>query len=108
MHGRSELPKSIALLIGHYANRPMTVIRRATLLDLKNVAIVVHAAYSGYITRIGREPGPMSDDYASLIRRGLVHVLDDGGAVGVVVLVPEPGTMLLDNVAVDPASQGKG
>ncbi|MFC5085820.1 GNAT family N-acetyltransferase [Microvirga arabica] len=28
--------------------------------------------------------------------------------VGAVVLVPEPGTMLLDNVAVDPASQGKG
>jgi len=86
----------------------MTVIRRATLLDLKHVEIVLHAAYSGYITRIGREPEPMLDDYASLIGRGLVHVLDDGGFVGVVVLVPEPGTMLLDNVAVDPASQGKG
>ena len=86
----------------------MTVIRRATFLDLKHVEIVVHAAYSGYITRIGSEPGPMLDDYASLIGRGLVHVLDDVGVVGVVVLVPEPGTMLLDNVAVDPASQGKG
>ena len=67
----------------------MTVIRRATLLDLKHVEIVVHAAYSGYITRIGREPGPMVDDYASLIGRGLVHVLDDGGVVGVVVLLPK-------------------
>lgn len=50
----------------------------------------------------------MLDDYASLIGQGLVHVLDDGGVIGVVVLVPEPEAMLLDNVAVDPAAQGKG
>ena len=86
----------------------MTVIRPAALLDLEHVETVVRAAYSGYISRIGREPGPMLDDYASLIGQGLVHVLDDGGVIGVVVLVPEPEAMLLDNVAVDPAAQGKG
>jgi GNAT superfamily N-acetyltransferase len=86
----------------------MLVIRTATLLDLRQIEVVVRGAYSGYIPRIGREPGPMLDDYASLISQGLVHVLDDGRVVGVVVLVPEPGAMLLDNVAVDPAIQGKG
>jgi GNAT superfamily N-acetyltransferase len=86
----------------------MSAIRPATLFDLKRVEIVVRKAYSGYIPRIGREPGPMLDDYASLIGQGLVHVLDDGEVVGVVVLVPEPGSMLLENVAVDPVAQGKG
>jgi GNAT superfamily N-acetyltransferase len=86
----------------------MPAIRPATLLDLERIESIVREAYSGYILRIGREPGPMLDDYAPLIDQGLVHVLDDGGAVGVVVLVPEPGAMLLDNVAVDPAAQGKG
>jgi GNAT superfamily N-acetyltransferase len=50
----------------------------------------------------------MLDDYASLVSQGLVHVLDNGEVIGVAVLVPEPGSMLLDNVAVDPVEQGKG
>jgi GNAT superfamily N-acetyltransferase len=50
----------------------------------------------------------MLDDYAALIAQGRVYVLDDDGVVGVLVLLPEPGVMLLDNVAVDPPAQGKG
>lgn len=84
------------------------MIRPASPGDLEEVETVIRAAYSGYIARIGREPGPMLDDYASLIGQGLVHVLDDGGVVGVMVLVPELGAMLLDNVAVHPAARGKG
>jgi GNAT superfamily N-acetyltransferase len=95
-------------MIGRNEDRPMSAIRPAAPFDLKQVEAVVRAAYSGYIARIGREPGPMLEDYASLIAQGRVHVLDDGGVVGVLVLVPEPGAMLLDNVAVDPAAQGKG
>ena len=86
----------------------MPMIRPASPGDLEEVETVIRAAYSGYIARIGREPGPMLDDYASLIGQGLVHVLDDGGVVGVMVLVPELGAMLLDNVAVHPAARGKG
>jgi GNAT superfamily N-acetyltransferase len=95
-------------MIGRNEDRPMSAIRPAAPFDLKQVEAVVRAAYSGYIARIGREPGPMLEDYASLIAQGRVHVLDDGGVVGVLVLVPQPGAMLLDNVAVDPAAQGKG
>ena len=86
----------------------MPIIRPATPSDLKQVEAVVRAAYSRYIARIGREPAPMLDDYASLVAQGLVHVLDDGAVIGLVVLVSECGTMLLDNVAVAPAAQGKG
>jgi GNAT superfamily N-acetyltransferase len=82
--------------------------RLAAPADLSQVENVVRAAYSGYIPRIGREPGPMLDDYASLIDGGQVHVLEDGEIVGVLVLVPEPDTMLLDNVAIAPSAQGRG
>jgi GNAT superfamily N-acetyltransferase len=43
-----------------------------------------------------------------LISQGLVHVLEDGGVVGIVVVVPENGAMLLENVAVDPSAKGRG
>lgn len=86
----------------------MPTIRLAAPSDRAQVETVVRTSYSGYIARIGREPGPMSDDYASLIARGRVHVLEDGGIVGVLVLVPEPAAMLLDNVAVAPSAQGRG
>jgi GNAT superfamily N-acetyltransferase len=86
----------------------MPATRLAAPSDLSQVENVVRAAYSGYIPRIGREPGPMLDDYASLIDGGQVHVLEDGEIVGVLVLVPEPDTMLLDNVAIAPSAQGRG
>jgi GNAT superfamily N-acetyltransferase len=76
--------------------------------DLQRVEAVVHAAYVGYVAINGKSPGPMLDDYATLIAQSRVHVLDDGDVVGVLVLLPEPGVMLLDNVAIDPPVQGKG
>ena len=83
--------------------------RLATAHDRPAVEAVVRAAYSRYVSRIGREPGPMLDDYAALIRDGRVHVVVRGGAVkGVLVLRPGPDAMLLDNVAVAPDAQGSG
>jgi GNAT superfamily N-acetyltransferase len=84
-------------------------LRVATIEDRPAVEAIVDAAYSHYVLRIGRKPGPMLDDYAILIRDGRVHVIDDGGAVqGLLVLIPEEEAMLLDNVAVAPAAQGLG
>ncbi|WP_230532999.1 GNAT family N-acetyltransferase [Microvirga roseola] len=84
-------------------------IRLADLEDLAQIEAVVHAAYVRYVPLIGREPGPMLDDYAALIARRQVHVLCDNGQVqGVLVLLPEDHTMLLDNVAVRPEAQGRG
>lgn len=81
-------------------------LRRAGLDDRAGIEAVVHAAYSPYVARIGREPGPMGDDYATLIAKGRVHVA--GVVQGVLVLLPETDTMLLDNLAVAPAAQGQG
>jgi len=91
-------------------SQPACVIRAAEPADQPAVERLVREAYTPYIARIGRPPGPMLDDYGALIREGSVHLLDDAGAaLGLVVLIDEPpSTLLLDNVAVDPGSRGKG
>jgi ribosomal protein S18 acetylase RimI-like enzyme len=84
-------------------------LRAATSDDLGAVEDVVRSAYSHYVSRIGREPGPMLDDYNRLIREGYVHVIEyDGTVRGVLVLLPQEDAMLLDNVAVSPSAQGLG
>jgi len=84
-------------------------IRKATIEDCPAIEAIVRAAYAPYVPRIGREPAPMLDDYAALIQAGHVHVIDDGSAIqGILVLLPEPDAMLLDNVAVLPARHGTG
>jgi GNAT superfamily N-acetyltransferase len=69
----------------------------------------VRAAYAHYVPRIGREPAPMSADYGALIAQREVWVACvEGRAVGVLVLRPAPGSLLLENVAVEPSWQGHG
>jgi len=85
------------------------MIRLARTQEAAVVAAIVHAAYVVYLPRIGREPGPMLDNYDKLVAEGRVYVLEEGQEIeGLVVLIPEDKTMLLDNVAVRPEAQGKG
>jgi hypothetical protein len=42
------------------------VIRPAQPADRAAVEMIVRAAYSPYVARIGKPPGPMLDDYARL------------------------------------------
>ncbi len=77
--------------------------------DLQAVEDIVRTAYSRYVARIGREPGPMRDDYRLLIAERRVSVIEHEGCVqGILVLIPQTDAMLLDNVAVAPAAQGLG
>jgi GNAT superfamily N-acetyltransferase len=58
---------------------------------------------------MGRQPSPMLDDYGALIDEGRVHVVEcDGVVQGILVLIPQDDTMLLDNIVVVPAAQGLG
>ena len=85
------------------------VIRLARPEDRPAVEAIVQAAYGLYVPRIGREPGPMLDDYAARIGAGQVHVLESEGVIqGILVLVPQERSMLLDNIAVSPGAQGLG
>jgi ribosomal protein S18 acetylase RimI-like enzyme len=85
------------------------IIRPATLEDTALIEAIVQAAYSPYIERIGRKPGPMLDDYASQVLARRVHVIEnDVAVVGFVVLINTEEYLLLDNLAVSPRAQGRG
>ena len=86
------------------------MIRPAEPGDRAAVEAIVDAAYSIYLERIGKAPSPMLDDYARLIAAGAVSVLDDpdGTIAALIVLLPKPDHLLLDNIAVRPDRQGRG
>lgn len=85
------------------------MIRPATAHDVAPVQALIEAAYALYIPRIGARPGPMLEDYAALIAQGRVEVFEEQGQVlGVLVLIAQADGLLLDNVAVSPAAQGRG
>ena len=85
------------------------MIRRAAPHEHAIVAGIVNEAYAHYVERIGKPPGPMLDDYAALIGDGAVSVLETDGAIAaILVLLPKPDHLLLDNIAVRKDRQGQG
>jgi N-acetylglutamate synthase-like GNAT family acetyltransferase len=85
------------------------ILRPARTGDREAIERVVEAAYGGYVERIGRRPAPMDADYTGLIAARRVTVADlDGAVVGVIVLEPTAGHLLVENVAVDPRAQRTG
>jgi GNAT superfamily N-acetyltransferase len=86
------------------------MIRLAGPQDRGTVEVIVHEAYSVYIERIGRPPGPMLDDYTALIDGRAVNVLEapDGEIAAIIVLLPKADHLLLDNIAVRRDRQGQG
>lgn len=77
--------------------------------DLEVVQRIVALAYAPYVARIGRAPAPMLADYAPAIAAGHLQVLELAGEVkGLIVLRPDAGGMLLENLALLPEAQGRG
>jgi GNAT superfamily N-acetyltransferase len=81
--------------------------RRAIAADLPRVREVIAAAYAKYRARMERIPAPVLRDYAGEVDRGLVWVAGDP-VLGVVSLIPEADSLLIENVAVHPDAQGTG
>lgn len=89
--------------------RARVSIRVAEPADVGAVSACVQAAYAIYVDRIGRAPAPMSADYDALVAAREVWVAcEDETIVGVLVLRPGRDSLLLENVAVSPTSQGRG
>ena len=87
------------------------VLRIAVPGDADAVRAVVNAAYEPWIAVIGMRPGPLEADYDQLIAEGRVTLLCLPGGeriAGLIVLVPEPDVLLVENVAVEPLRQGRG
>jgi GNAT superfamily N-acetyltransferase len=84
-------------------------LRPATPADAAGVAACVCEAYVHYIERVGRQPGPMLEDYAKVIAGSAVHVaVDAGKVVGAIVMMETAEGFYVDNVAVRPAVKGLG
>jgi ribosomal protein S18 acetylase RimI-like enzyme len=84
-------------------------LRSAEAADASRVAELVDAAYGHYIERIGMLPGPMTNDYADVIRNRQVTIAERQGAiVGIIVLTVTDEGFLVDNVAVHPSHRGTG
>ena len=83
--------------------------RLATLPDLPSIERLNAAAYAVYRERMDRPPAPVAHDYTAEIQAGQVWLI--GGPaepVGVIVLIPAGDSLLIENVAVAPAVQGRG
>ena len=92
------------------ADRPAArSLRPASEAEAPQVAELVDAAYGHYVERVGRAPGPMTEDYAEVIRDKRVTVAEsDGAIVGALVLNVTDEGFAIDNVAVHPSHQGTG
>ena len=83
--------------------------RRATAADAVTVRELTRAAYAKWVPILGREPRPMTADYDAGVRDHLVDLLRvDGEAVALIEMAPTADHLLIVNVAVVPAQQGRG
>jgi GNAT superfamily N-acetyltransferase len=92
------------------SEQPLRLIRPARPDDRDAIEAIVHSAYSIYVDRIGKPPGPMLDNYPARIADGWVSVVEDSTSniAGIIVLIPGSDHLLLDNIAVQPDYQGQG
>jgi GNAT superfamily N-acetyltransferase len=84
-------------------------LRPAKAEDAPGVAACICEAYVHYIERIGKQPGPMIEDYADVISQFHVHVAQVASRVvaAIVLKVTDEG-FYVDNVAVRPSVKGQG
>jgi ribosomal protein S18 acetylase RimI-like enzyme len=84
-------------------------LRPAEPEDAPGVAACVCEAYVHYIERIGKQPGPMLEDYSEVIKQSQVNVATAGGrVVGAIVLQRTAEGFYVDNVAVRSSTKGMG
>jgi ribosomal protein S18 acetylase RimI-like enzyme len=84
-------------------------IRSAVADDVARIGAIAHAAYATYVQRMGREPAPMAADYQAEVAANRVVVIEVAGSVrGYMIGWPEPDAYFIENIAVDPKSQGDG
>jgi ribosomal protein S18 acetylase RimI-like enzyme len=77
--------------------------------DVDAIRALTREAYAKWVDLIGREPLPMRVDYSDAIRKHRFDLLYvDGRLAALIETVPEDDYLLIENVAVLPALQGRG
>lgn len=85
------------------------VLRRGGPPDAAAIAAVTQEAYAKWVPLIGREPLPMRVDYARAVLDHRFDVLEiDGTLAALIETTPEGDALLIVNLAVRPAFQGRG
>ena len=86
----------------------ITSLRPATAEDAGAIRSLTREAYSKWVPIIGREPKPMTADYAEAVRKHRIDLLYlDGALVALIEMIPGADHLLIENVAVAPAFQGR-
>ncbi len=84
-------------------------IRQAGGQDAEAIRSLVHEAYAKWIPLLGREPIPMTVDYHDALTKHRFDMMYfTGDLVGLIETAGERDYLLIVNVAVAPAHQGKG
>jgi len=87
----------------------VSLVRRATEADAADIAALTRAAYGKWIAVLGREPLPMRVDYHDAVRRHRFDLLYEGDSLAALIeTTPDGDCLLIVNVAVHPAMQGRG
>lgn len=84
-------------------------IHRARPEDGPFIREIAREAYRPYVKRIGREPAPMTADFAALIDAAEVWIaVDFTEILGFIVMRPGAASLHIENVAVSPPRHGAG
>ncbi|MGY5800883.1 GNAT family N-acetyltransferase [Rhizobium hainanense] len=84
-------------------------LRAATDADVDAVRALTREAYGKWVPVIGREPLPMTVDYAEAVRKHRIDLVEaDGELVALIEMVPGEDHLLIENIAVSPRHQGRG
>lgn len=87
----------------------MPTLRQAVASDAAGVRALTRAAYTKWVPLIGREPKPMGADYEAAVRHHRVDLAVIGGELAALIeTIPTSDHLLIENVAVAPAWQGRG
>ena len=84
-------------------------LRRAVLADVPAIRLLSRAAYAKWFPLIGREPLPMTADYARSVTEHIIDLVEESGQLlALIEMVPKSDHLLIENIAVRPDQQGKG
>lgn len=84
-------------------------VRTACAADAEAIGGLTRQAYAKWVRVIGREPLPMRVDYADAVQRHRFDLLHVGAALAALIeTTPQDDWLLIENVAVLPAFQGRG
>ena len=87
----------------------MIELRQALASDAPAIRELTRSAYAKWVPLIGREPKPMTADYAAAVgkhRFDLLYV--EGTLAALIETIREADHLLVENVAVSPSFQGRG